>query len=388
MKRLGLGPLLLAAGCLYYQPVNESPVVTIRAVGATSTIKGAPISLTVDVTDDQKAALPISYLVAAADGQPLDHCDYVLSPSLYGATVTFFRTGVFTVSALAKDEHGAGGVSGPLMVQVDDAPPVFTQSAALKPSSPSNGCQQYTAGQPITLHLDGDVSDLDAAATEAGCNTAETLHYTYRVVGVPDGASKVLTPFVNGACAARDASSGATLAVPTPTTQVCLWPDVGPAMGTASYSVVLDVADDQHTVSSGSVDVPVAGDQPPCITSTAPPAGDYVVDRTQTTRLEVTAVADDLDPLGPADSQLKLVWSVWRDSDPVFRTVPDWNLPYYDLDGTSFGVGEHARVRVEADDRGSGPATCDVSLDDCVVSSCAAGAGQCRQWKTWDLELR
>ena len=71
--------------------------------------------------------------------------------------------------------------------------------------------------------------------------------------------------------------------------------------------------------------------------------------------------------------------------------MPSWNLSTYQLDVSSFGVGEKVRVRVEALDRtmtAVAPAVCAVDADDCTLASCASMPDACHKWKTWDLELR
>ena len=170
--------------------------------------------------------------------------------------------------------------------------------------------------------------------------------------------------------------------------QVCLWTDPVLGAATAMYDVAVEV-DDGTTLAAGPVaNVPVGLDQPPCITGTNPVAGSYVVDRTQLQLFDVDGVADDRDLFGVG---ISFLWSVWRGSDPVWRTVPSWTLSTYQLDVSPFGVGENVRVRVEAIDRtGSlaSPAICPIDAADCVVSSCASSPNLCHKWKTWDLELR
>ena len=51
--------------------------------------------------------------------------------------------------------------------------------------------------------------------------------------------------------------------------------------GIGIAGAVADVSDGTTTVTSPVGDVPVAADEPPCITGTNPVAGSYVVDRTE-----------------------------------------------------------------------------------------------------------
>jgi hypothetical protein len=103
--------------------------------------------------------------------------------------------------------------------------------------------------------------------------------------------------------------------------------------------------------------------------------------------LAVTGAIDDLDPFG--SSALSFVWSIWREQDPVWRQVPDWSLPSYQLDTSDFGVGEKVRVRVQPADRLGARASCDVDADTCTPDSCLVpSGGTCQAWMTWDLDLR
>ncbi len=394
--RLALVPLLGAAGCLYLGSVNQPPVVQLDAPSATSTIKGASIFVSGRASDDQDApaSLDIKFAVASADATPLAACDFTLTqgPHAKSAEVRFFRTGTFAVTAATVDHLGARSNTATVMLTIVDAPPAFSTSAMLIATAPRNHCDVYTAGQTVPLRLEGSVSDADASATNPNgqCAPPEALQYTWRVVGMPSGARPVLTTWdSNNGCATPTAASGMTLTLTDAAAQVCLWTDTVAPASTSMYGIVLDASDGNSTVTSTTADLPVLPDQPPCITGTQDPAGSYVVDRTQLQQFDVTGVVDDLDPLGAQTSQLAFRWSVWRDSDPTWRVVPDWPSPTYQLDTSSFGIGEHVRVRVEAIDRGgSRSGACDPSLDDCAVTSCAAVSGACDVWKTWDLELR
>jgi hypothetical protein len=200
----------------------------------------------------------------------------------------------------------------------------------------------------------------------------------------------VFTPWINGS-GCQDSDSTAAAPYPaTSTAEVCLWPDYGPSGGSTMYTVTLTVSDGTSTASVQTV-VPVTGDALPCIDSLNPPDGSYVVDPNSPApfdTLTVAKVIDDLDPypVPPGTTtQISFKWTLWRESDPVWRTIP-FSGGQYSPDYSVFGVGEHVRIRVEAVDRSGKPASCDVSLDSCAVESC--NASPCYQWKTWNLELR
>jgi hypothetical protein len=398
MSRLwALVPLLMSSGCLFLDDINHAPTVTI-ADGITTTNKGGTLTIVAQPRDPEDGALgmKISFGVSAVDGAPLADCDYSTHQSGDGFDVTFFRAGTFRVTAVAEDSHPAISSTASVMVTITDAKPAFVDKAKVVPTSLGDACHLYAAGDVVTLALSGPtpgvpaVADADAGAraTIGDCAPSETLSYTWRISDWPGGAKPVLTAFDGLGCTAPTASSGTTLVVPDALTQVCLWTDPTLAAATAMYSVVLDVSDGTSTVTSPVGDVPVSTDEPPCITGTNPVAGSYVVDRSQLQEFDVDGVVDDRDRF---DDGITFAWSVWRQTDPTWRPVPSWNLSTYQLDVSSFGVGEQVRVRVEALDRtmsAVAPAVCAVDADDCTVASCASMPDACHKWKTWDLELR
>lgn len=394
MKRLSFAPLLVATGCLYTGTINKPPVVVSATLSETSTFKGSSVTVTASATDDEDAAATLSYefTVEATDGGAAARdCDYAIEaiqPGGNSATVTFYRTGIFSISVVATDHLKSPSAALKSNITILDGAPGFTAGAKLIPTSASNLCALYTAGEAIPLRLDGDVVDLDQGARAPACDTTETMTYTWRITRQPSGAPPAqLTLFADGGCTAPTAGSGVTLPVPSTATQVCLWTAAGATSTTSMYSVAMDASDGTTRVTSATADVPVAADAPPCITGTDLVEGSYVLDRTQRQSFQVLGVADDRDPF-PSD-KLTFAWSLWRESDPTWRAVPSHPQPSYDLDGSLFGVGEHAKLRVEAIDRTGGRAACDINKDDvCLVTSCASAGQACHKWKTWFLELR
>ncbi len=395
MRLWALVPLLASSGCLFLDDLNHAPTVSITTDLA-STIKGSTLTVHADGKDQEDGA-NLTYRFKVLDGSgPLAACDYdAATTGQYGSSyaVTFYRTGVFTIDVTVVDSSNAPA-EAQAMVTITDAPPQFVDKAKVAPSTAGDACNLFAAGDLIPIALSGPtpgvaaVGDADADAFKLGCSPSETLTYTWRISDWPGGAKPVLTAFDGLGCASPTASSGLTLAVPGPTSQVCLQTDPTLTGATAMYRVVLDVSDGTTTVTSPAGDVAVGADEPPCITGTDPLAGSYVVDRTQLQEFGVDGVVDDRDVFGVG---IGFVWSVWREADPTWRTVPSWNLSTYQLDVSSFGVGEKVRVRVEAFDRTGAlapPSVCAPDADDCIVYSCASLPNVCHKWKTWDLELR
>ena len=62
------------------------------------------------------------------------------------------------------------------------------------------------------------------------------------------------------------------------------------------------------------------------------------------------------------------------------------DMSRYQLDTSSFAVGEKLRVRVTPADRNGVRVTCDENASSCVADSCLTA--MCQAWMTWDLELR
>jgi hypothetical protein len=394
MRVWALLPLLASSGCLFLDALNRPPAVSLDAT-ITSAIKGAQLDLRFTVTDDESSdeSFDVKFVVEdAVTGEPLSlPCDY--SDRLAGSNyeIRFYRAGTFTITATTRDQHGSLSNTSSVLVTIEDAPPIFAADAMVVPTSTPDACNLNAAGDVVTLGLMGGLDDADqfAAAPDARCAQHEQLRYEWRISDQPSGTRPLLTLYDGKACKPPTAASGLTVLAADAKTQVCLWTDPMISGATAMYGVVLDVFDGTSHAVSPVGNVPVSVDEPPCITGTDPIAGSYVVDRSELRQFQVDGVADDRDLFG--GSGISYVWSVWRESDPTWRAVPSWTMSTYQLDVSSFGVGENVRVRVEALDRTgalAAAASCPVDADDCVVSSCASSPNVCHKWKTWDLELR
>ena len=388
MHRLALAPLLFMTGCLLYTgSLNHPPQVTVTPT-AMSTNLGAPVTFHVVASDIDEPAgnLHTTPSVDAADGQAAPtRCDVTVISFGNDFSVTFSRPGIYRVTVTVTDSERAQG-SAVTMLTVTNAPPQLDPTAATvtTPALP-NGCGVYTAGQGVPVLLNGMATDADLPGpTFAECAAPEVLTYQWRVVPPPGSVAAKLTLFDNGKCTPATSSDGPTLTTTSPAQQVCVWPDYGKPLVPSPYFVEVDASDGSGESQSVGVSVDVEADQPPCITSVEPVAGSYVVDPNDPrgfARLAVSQVADDLD----AFPQITFVWSLWRETDPSWRTI-DTHDYSYSPDYSLFGVGEHVRIRVEAVDRTGTLGSCDVAQDTCVASSCAAP--NCAKWTTWDLELR
>jgi hypothetical protein len=395
MRLLGV---LLLGGCLYVGEVNRAPTAALTVESPPQVlIKGATLKLVATMHDPEDGGnLKPFWDVNSADGSPVDpRCDYRFNPILGDAPgsalaeVAFFRTGSWVISFQTRDHFNAPSNTSTVMVQVIDAPPTLSVSD-LSAKEGKNVCNAYVANQPLTLFLDGTVDDADAMlSAPSDCKDDETFAYRWEIVGLPATSHAVLGP--------RPSQSGDCPPSPAPGLDkiwrpgakdfplaTCVYPDVGEAQVSLDYQIAFFVSDGTTEIRSNVFDAPVRSDLPPCLTGAAPAPASYVVDRSETQRFTVTGATDDLDPFPSAG--LTFQWSIWREQDPVWRVVPDWTLSTYELDTSSFAVGEKLRVRVTPADRNGVRVTCDQDSSSCVVDSCLTS--MCQAWMTWDLELR
>jgi hypothetical protein len=305
---------------------------------------------------------------------------------------------MWTVEVTTVDRYKAEASPSTVMVEVIDAPPTFSRSFdQLRPTvAREPACNTYVAGQPLPLVLDGTIEDPDAdPQLPEYCSQPdkydETLRYRWKITGLPaDSRAAVLAEKRGDSpCPSTPPASASTEWIVGPSskgTAVCFWPDVGGTTLPKMYQVVLYVSDGNSEIASTPFTAPVRDDLPPCVTGAAPAPARYVVDRAEPQYLQVTGVADELDPF--TSQGLAYAWSLWRENDPVWRAIPNWSLSSYTLDGSDFGVGELVRVRVEAVDRTGRRAACDPEDALCTVETCLLPNQMCNRWVTWDLELR
>jgi hypothetical protein len=400
---------LCLPGCLYVGSVNRAPRASLALTNPPAMlIKGQPLTVAGKLSDPEDGSNLVPFWdVALADGSQ-GPCDYELiydSQVVDGqptAVVTFFRTGDWVISIHTFDKLDAPSNTDHVMVTVSDAPPSFSGGDTLSAQANIDAeCQTYTAGEVLPLYLSGMVVDPDAVVFPAiNCDPTEyneTLRYRWEVTGLPATSHAVIGPKPSkGSTPAGDADCPPS---PAPglaatwqpgsgdfPTAACFYPDVGSDPVPSMYQITLYVSDGNTEIHATTFMAPVRSDLPPCLTGAAPEPGSYVVDRNATQEFAVTGAIDDRDPFG--SSGLGFVWSIWREEDPTWRTVPDWSLPSYALDTSGFSVGEKVRVRVVPADRLGARASCNVDDDTCTVMSCITGTSLCQTWMTWDLELR
>jgi hypothetical protein len=301
------------------------------------------------------------------------------------------------VSLKVTDTDGAFATAT-VMFTVEDAPPTFSSGsdAIAIDSAADVVCQAYVANHPVPLTLattaGPPIVDPDAAAAAPNCTPSDTITVTWRVDS-PPGMSAVIAPPVDGRCPEQaPASASATFRATTSYTAACLYPTDGGSTGTLPrYSVTVRVSDGTSTLTSNALEVSVRSDLRPCIVDTSPPAGHYVIDRSQPQELMVLRTVDDLDMYPPVKSgaQPTFVWSIWRTTDPTWRVVPEHAQASYTLDPSELALGETVRVQVEARDRNDAM-MCNPDVACGTTGSCLLPSliDTCVWATTWELELR
>jgi hypothetical protein len=407
---LALTAGLLPSGCLYLQSINHAPDAQIDVVNGGSAdnrpVKGTPIQLRATVHDEEDGTDldPGVWSVTADDGGSSDvNCDFVLShdagtAGAQNVTLSLYRAGRWTVSFYVTDHQGARSNVSTYSLFVDDAAPSFSPGTLVPKDGWNNNCSAYRAGEPIVVQFPGTVNDVDQPGLPSCPRTVETINYHWEIVGLPPSSHAAIGPLVGAACPPSPPSGSGPVFEPDGLdSAVCLWPDVIPgasAQITSNYGVQLWVRDNptHDWIKSERLSVAVLPDLPPCISpaNAQPAALEQILGRGDSITLWMPRVDDDLDPYD-ADhpmSLTQLVWSVHRTSDPTWRVVPNYSLPYYTVDADSFDVGEQVRVRVEARDRTGQAATCDPDQDQCASASACLFGQQCQRWTTWTLDLR
>jgi hypothetical protein len=401
---LMLALVVISAGCLYTGDLNHAPTCTVGA-SAQSTHKGTAITFTVNPKDqdaeDQPTLQVAQRIIASNDGQPvpLANCDYVISAVLGNVfTVTFYRTGSYQVSATVVDQHGAvSEPSGAVIVLVGNAPPMFPSNTMIVAGGMDvpDFCGFYIVGKPIVMYVSQQAVDTDQNATTGApnCPPAEVIAYNWTVTPPPGSLSALFTEWDDQKGQCGDAASAT---VPFPAVdgmkKVCLWPDFAMPNAGSLYTISVTATDEVSTTAAVNVGLTVKNEGPPCLTGLYPPVGSYVIDPQNPTDFDLLragSVADQVDGYPGGAGQLTFIWTLWRDSDPTWRTIPV-SGPSYSPDYSIFGVGEHVRIRVAVVDRTSvAPSCADTSLDTCQVKSCAMDPTlTCNQWATWNLEMR
>lgn len=359
-------PLVALAGCVFTEGINRPPSISIALDTAPPVYIGHEVVISAQgSTDPDGDALSYEWslewrpLAGAPTGDipsPAT-CERLVPEGKY-----CFRPlakAIYDMHLTVRDRWGAKTSTprdAPLEVVVNNRPP----EARLNLISVGNEYGEFTVGSEILLYA-GSSRDLDEG---------DVLSFSWDVAEPPASSD----PIVQTLDAAQQPTSDATDAV-----YLRLVPDVR-----GTYTVTVTVSDGAglDSVDSASKDLHVIDDAPPCVTATEPSyaSGTLVFDRTETRRLEVTRVSDDLDPY-PGGAQASFAWSVELSPGAGFLPVAGYDFPYLDLDGAAYQLGQAIRVRVLPLDREERPPLA------CPETQVTCG-DDCLRWITWDIEFR
>jgi hypothetical protein len=405
--------LLSLSGCLFTDEINGAPQVRIvvkykpdeglfrgyrRAI---EPFRGSLMNfveleaVASDPEDASRYGLDSFTYVWTIDGQEVDRLNTFepLTPRAGRVRIAFPEPGDHEVSVVAIDARGGHSDPTYYLVTVFDAPP----EPQIEVGQNRTLCGDYLVGHGVDLL--GSVSDPDAQADP-------NLLYRW-TVSAPSSSFPGTAGFVEGPCPSTQAPNGAItldLIKPSTTSRV---PVCFVAETPGVYTIQLQVSVQGTTSGGTGGNVRVAqqmllfgGDRPACADGFDPPVvpgATYVLGREAPARFSVTEVIDDNDPF-PATTRTRFLWSLWRESDPVWRAVRDWSLPEYRLDPENFLVDELVRVRVMAQDSvTSRPApSCDIQEDVCPLvrdypnDICLPESvrGSCQSWVTWNVRFR
>ena len=350
--------------CFFADPINARPSADIRRIDPEQPYRGDVVRVWAAIDDpDGDPTYPewrvFACTLEGCDAEPFTvGLDYEL---VFDAPIT---TGTGAPAAYARveldvsDPYGASLVPRQVL-QVDllnRAPVVTTQ----RQGRLFRGA--HPVGAPVTIVAVADDAD----------DPADTLGFGELQLFPPPDATL------------EDADlSGPTLEVTDDGLQA-RWELVAHAPG--QWEAALMVGDPAGAVVEAMVAVPVAADQPPCLSVAEPafpPDGARIV-LDEPRLFRVLAIDDDLDvypPPPPGDPLLGAASFRWSRSDGGALTPLGVDGNAVELDPAWYAPGDVLELRVEAVDR------LDRDLCDASMASCEAVVG-CAQRRTWTVEVR
>jgi len=361
---------LLLTGCIYLDPINQRPSITIDQLSSGLIHRGDQVMFMADYDDPEGGGGSFAWSAfVCADESDARHdvgCDadpfYTRPVDTAQLTVPLTLASGGPTQALrlvleARDDRGAFAQTR-LVLPVIDAPPTLE----LRKSARS-----YTIGTPIDVFARyGDADDGPAKV---------------------DLVWEVFTPNTQPAFSFTDLAVPQDPADPTHVTAgKTLVPQ-----GIGEWSVRVTARDALGAIPPQAIAITVAADQPPCLVEwqpIVPPAGE-TLPVTEPTLFQVPVVADDLDvyPPVPGDPVLgttTFAWSIKPPGAPVHQVLVGATGNSVDFDPSAFTPGDIVELRVEIFDRVHLTLPC---ADD--LATCSVGAQpSCMQRQTWRVEVR
>ena len=159
MRAWALLPLLASSGCLFLDSLNHDPTVTIAEQHHHDHTRARCSRSTPTATDPEDGAtgVHVSFAVSARRRPAArSDCDYDGTAVGSNYEVTFYRTGIFEVTAARRGQASRAPTEERVMVTITDAPPLFSDKAMVVPTSTRNACDLNAAGDVVTLALMGE----------------------------------------------------------------------------------------------------------------------------------------------------------------------------------------------------------------------------------------
>ena len=162
-----------SSGCLYLDDLDQPPTVSLDDVITTHRQGRHPDGARRRFSDPDDPRGELTFTARRRSPPTISsldpNCDYVIDSRVPRFEIAFFRTGIFRVKVTVFDPHHASAETNE-MVTITDAPPIFSSGATIQQTSTRDACDLNTAGDVVTLALDGTVDDADAAVHHsAGC---------------------------------------------------------------------------------------------------------------------------------------------------------------------------------------------------------------------------
>ena len=361
---------LLLTGCVYLDPINQRPSVTIDPQSSGLVHRGDLVTLMADYDDPENDGGSFAWSAFACADESDAHHDV-------GCDTEPFYTGTLVTAALAVPVTLAGGTPAQairVVLEARDSRGALAQTRLVLPvidALPTlelrKSARSYTIGTPIDLFAKyGDPDDGPAKVALAWQvftpNTQPT--FTFTDLAVPQDAADP-----------AHVTAGKTL-VP---------------QGIGEWTVQVTARDPLGEMTEQPIAITVAADQPPCLAEwqpIVPPAGE-TLPVTEPTLFQVPLVDDDLDvyPPVPGDPLLgttTFAWSILPPGAAARQLLVGATGNSVDFDPSAFTPGQIVELRVEIFDRAHPTLPC---ADDLAVCSVSAQPG-CIQRQTWRVEVR
>ena len=358
--------LVLAAGCLYVDPINQRPSVAIQQDASTPLFRGDPLALKAITRDPDGQRVTVRWRIyACTDATIPAGCDHV--PFYLGADDTVALTStpatradldapVQALRVILEGTDSLGATADPpqeLLIPVSDRAPMLELRKA--------SSYGFVVGTPVEIYAKVTDPDDDPAQVHLDWQVFPSTADSFDDIPVPGG---------------DPTQSGKQLVVSTAGD----WD----AQVTASDPVGMTAMQDQA--------ITMVPDHPPCLASWTPldPPPGQAVPLADPTLFQVLTVTDDLDPYPPAvgdpvRGSTSFSWSLLppgaTQREPLGGVIGNSVA----LDPAAYGPGDVLELRVEIGDRVK---TRTMSCADSDPTCSEISDPSCLQRLTWRVEVQ